>query len=155
MTDREYVESTVAYLAEHVPRMWHKFAAWMLREICKDQSPECLAVADLHDRWEDVTEKEFAAARNAAGSTARSAARNAAWSTARNAAWSAAWSAARNAARSAARSTAGSAAWSTMANWLRSELHTKTDPLVSADWWEERGERKLADLLRQQNEVNV
>lgn len=43
--------------------------------------------------------------------------------------------------------------------WIRARkylvrlLNPKVDPLVSADWWEENGNRKLADLLRKQVET--
>lgn len=167
MTDQEYVESTVAYLAEHVPWMWHKFAAWLLREVCRDQPEECLAIADLHDRWRTASEEEWGKATTTAVewamSVAESAARSSATSAAssatspvssvRGASGSAVWvarsAATTPAAARAAGSTADSMALSQMAKWLLTESNPKGDPLVSADWWEERGEPKLAELLRQ------
>ena len=50
-----YVESTLAFLMKHVPWLWHEFAAWMLREVCQDQPPECIAIAELHDRWRSIS----------------------------------------------------------------------------------------------------
>ena len=83
----------------------HRFLARLLRECLvfdREQNPECAdainAIAELHDRWQDVDESAWYAAESAAWSAAKSA-------------WSAAWSAAESAAESAAKS-AKSAAWS-------------------------------------------
>lgn len=105
MTDREYVESTVAYLAEHVPWLWEKLLdefvvpdwkrdkrippAKIIETLILDD--DC--IYDMDTGYDDV------------------------------------------------------------GTWLDRQIVTQgrpenPSPLVSADWWEERGERKLADLLR-------
>ena len=158
MSDKAYVEATVTYLVEHVPFMWHDFAAWMLREVCKDQPYVCLAIADLHDRWQEVTNKEWSELAESQAELRSTVI--ASWSTSSARAVMAAaeftleaeLGEAASAALSA-KAAAGSeeSAWCKMADWLRSESKPMGDLLASADWWEERGEPKLAALLRSSN----
>ena len=92
----------------------HRFLARLLRECLvfdREQNPECAdainAIAELHDRWQDVDESAWYAAESAAWS--------AAWS-AKSAAWSA-WSAAKS-----GKSAAKSAAWLKIADILLEEV---------------------------------
>lgn len=169
MTDQEYVESTVEYIAEHVTWMLHEFVAWVLREVCKDQPSECLLVADLHDRWNEVGTECWSSAESSAMSVASSLAGlaqesrenqdvMAPFQPAALAAGAAAFSTPTTTTNSASTTEATlemaaageELAWSRMAAWLREHLTPHGHPPVSADWWEERGESKLAELLRQQ-----
>jgi hypothetical protein len=111
MTDREYVESTVAYLAEHVPWMWRdlldEFAVSDWERDKRIRPAKIVETLILYGHWYDMNE-----------------------------------------------------GYDDVGMWLDRQIVTQGRPdnpcpLVSADWWEERGERKLADLLRQQNEVTT
>ena len=93
----------------------HRFLARLLRECLvfdREQNPECAdainAIAELHDRWQDVDESAWYAAESAAWSAAKSA-------------WYAAWSAAESAAWSG-KSAAKSAAWLKIADILLEEV---------------------------------
>jgi len=97
------------------------FAVWCARQVQHLMTDErSIAVLDVAERYANgqATEKELAAARDAAWAAARdaawAAARDAAWEAAREAARDAAWAAARDAAWEAARAAAR-AAWA--ADW--------------------------------------
>lgn len=120
MTDRDYVESTVSYLAEKCPDLFGEFTkAFRITE------PGEYDWNWLHCQFHNFA--EVAARRKAERVLPGSI-------------WKPDF-------RDTFQDTM-TALWSASAIWLRSKVDPMGDPLVSADWWEEHGESKLADLLR-------
>lgn len=95
-------------------REWRLFAVWCARQVQHkmrdERSIAALDVAERHANGQ-ATDKELAAAGDAAWAAARAATGAPAWSAARAAAGAPAWAAARSAAWAAAGDAAGDAAW--------------------------------------------
>ena len=112
-------QRTVLALAD-ATALLHEFACWcaeeaLERERAVGREPDacCWAVIEAKRQWlrGEITDKELAAAWDAARAAAWAAARGAARDAASAAAWAAAWGAAWGAARAAAWAAASAAAW--------------------------------------------
>ena len=124
----EFAEQSDKIVAEYRRPLWGKDISTELNEWACCNAEVALLVAEIEDSrcWEaieakrawlrgEISDKELAAARDAARAAARDAARDAAWDSARDAAWDSALDSARDsawaAALAAARDAARAAAW--------------------------------------------
>ena len=112
-------------------RTMRLFAVWCARQalaLVVNPDPRSVAACDVAERYANgqATDKELAAARDAARAAAMAAARDAAraaamaaaWDAAKAAAWAAVWDAARDAVWAAARAAVWAAAWAAQVAYL-------------------------------------